>query len=74
MKKTIKVLVEKMDKLKEKNNGKLEGGFTSIKGGFNNILISTNIGNGTGCTNSGDCTQTTNSGTPTCTNTKTCFM
>ncbi|QES91065.1 hypothetical protein [Rhizosphaericola mali] len=69
MKKTIKVLVEKMDKLKEKNNGKLEGGFTSIRGGFKeNNILSTNPF----CTNSNDCTHSTN--TLDCTNSKLCFM
>jgi len=33
MKKTIKILAEKMDKLQEKKDGTLQGGFASIRGG-----------------------------------------
>ncbi|WP_205510376.1 hypothetical protein [Longitalea arenae] len=70
MKKTIKILLEKMDKLQEKD-GTLQGGFASIKGGFNVTYDSENKSN---CTNSGDCTRTTNTGTPTCVNSGTCFF
>jgi len=71
LKKTIKILVEKMDSLQEKTDGVLHGGFASIKGGFNAFDFSTND---KGCTNSGTCTATTNTGTPTCSNTGTCFF
>ena len=68
MKKTIKILAEKMKDLQEQKDGKLQGGFASIKGGFHaaddgtnvsigytnthNCLASTNL---YGCTNSGVC-------------------
>jgi len=71
MKKTIKILAEKMEKLQEKKDGTLQGGFASIKGGFNNTLLSTND-SPKGCSNTGDCTGTTN--TTGCVNTKSCFM
>jgi len=71
MQKTIKVLSDKMAKLQETNKGILQGGFTSIKGGFNAALDSTNT-NPSGCTNTGNCTQSSNSYD--CHNTGTCFM
>lgn len=70
MKKTIKILLDKMDKLQEKKDGTLQGGFASIKGGFT-YADSTNEG---ACSNSGNCTRTTNTGTPTCSNSGTCFF
>ena len=66
MKKTIKILLEKANKLQEKD-GTLHGGFASIRGGFN-FSDSTNES----CTNSHDCSQSTNTGTPACSNTGTC--
>jgi hypothetical protein len=73
MKKTIKILVEKMNKLQEKKDGTLHGGFASIMGGFNSdLLFSTNSNPAGGCTNSSDCTHSTN--TYKCTNSGTCFM
>jgi hypothetical protein len=70
MKKTIKILADKMEKLQDQKNGTLKGGFGSLKGGFGDYFLSDN----TSCTNSKDCTHATNTGTPTCTNTGTCFM
>ncbi|QES91069.1 hypothetical protein [Rhizosphaericola mali] len=65
-----------MNKLQEKDNGKLQGGFASIKGGSNSTDISTEdvSTNVSWCTNSGDCTKTTNSTRPGCSNTGTCFF
>ncbi|QES91068.1 hypothetical protein [Rhizosphaericola mali] len=76
MKKTIKILVDKMNKLQETKSGRLEGGFLSIKGGLNkNVLSSTNTSTGpSGCTNSGDCIQTTNTSLHPCSNTGSCYM
>ena len=71
MKKTIKILVEKMDKLQEKENGTLKGGFAAIKGGYKAFDDSTNS-NTSGCSNTHDCTHSTN--TVTCSNSGTCFM
>ncbi|WP_205510365.1 hypothetical protein [Longitalea arenae] len=68
MKKTIKILLEKMDKLQESKDGTLQGGFSSIRGGLN-FNDSTNQS----CTNVKDCSKSTNTGTPTCTNVQ-CFM
>ena len=67
MKKTIKILV---DKLQEKKDGTLQGGFSSIKGGFQLPDFSDN----TSCSNTKDCRLTTNTGTPVCYNGGTCFM
>jgi len=67
MKKTIKILIDKMDKLQEKQDGTLQGGFSSIKGGFNASLLKQN-GN---CTNTTSCTQTNVSS---CTNSGFCFV
>ena len=69
MKKTIKILVEKMEKLQEMKDGVLHGGFASVKGGFSAVLDSTN--DGVNCTNSHDCTKSTN--TLNCSN-GICFM
>jgi hypothetical protein len=70
MKKTIKILSHKIEKLQDPKNGTLQGGFGSLKGGFSDLFFSTN----TSCTNSNDCTHSTNTGTPTCTNSKVCIM
>ena len=70
MKKTIKILAEKMEKLQEKKDGTLQGGFASIKGGFHATLYSTNAD--MPCSNTGDCSSSTN--THGCVNSKTCFM
>jgi hypothetical protein len=67
MKKTIKILVEKMDKLQERSDGVLQGGFSAIRGGFN-FDDSTNEG----CSNSKDCSHSTNTGSTACSNTGTC--
>ncbi|WP_205510369.1 hypothetical protein [Longitalea arenae] len=69
MKKTIKILAAEMEKLQEKNDGTLQGGFASIRGGFS-FSDSTNQS----CSNTKDCTKSTNTGTPTCTNYNTCLM
>jgi hypothetical protein len=70
MKKTIKILAEKMDKLQELNEGTLQGGFTSIKGGFAAFELSTN--DNWGCTNAKNCVGSTNTGQG-CTNDGVCF-
>ena len=69
MKKTIKILTEKMAKLQEQKDGTLQGGFASIRGGFN-TFDSTNES----CSNTVKCTQSTNTGDPHCSNTGTCFF
>jgi len=71
MTKTIKILSQKIEKLKEKNDGTLEGGFASIKGGFITQADSTN--QNWGCTNASNCTSSTNIGAG-CTNSGTCIM
>ncbi|WP_205510367.1 hypothetical protein [Longitalea arenae] len=55
MKKTIKILTVKMNKLQEKKDGHLEGGFASIKGGYNYSNTVNEY-----CSNTGNCTQYTN--------------
>jgi len=70
MKKTIKILVGKLDQLQEKSDGTLQGGFAAIKGGFKAFDDSTN--DGVRCTNSSDCTHSTN--IVNCTNSGTCFV
>ena len=70
MKKTIKILLEKMDRLQEKKDGTLQGGFASIRGGFHETEDTTN--SLPGCTNNGDCTKVTNRWG--CVNNGTCFM
>ncbi|GEM68050.1 hypothetical protein SMI01S_16560 [Sphingobacterium mizutaii NBRC 14946 = DSM 11724] len=65
MKKSIKVLIEKLD---ENEKGEFTGGFGSIKGGFRQLSASLFSSN-PGCTNPGDCRGSTN---PMCTNTGTC--
>ena len=82
MKKTIQQL---LNQLGTDHEGKLTGGFTSIKGGYSALVVSQNqtCDNGKGstcsgtntsnCTNSGDCTKSTNNA-GTCTNTTNCFM
>lgn len=82
MKKSIKTLVEK---LQESSDGKLKGGFSSIKGGAalrppatNQTSCSNKAGticngtNASNCTNAGSCTDSTN--TATCTNSGFCLM
>jgi hypothetical protein len=71
MKKTIKILSEKMNALQQKNDGTLLGGFAAIKGGFKSPLDSTN-NNPSGCSNTVDCTHSTN--LDICSNSGTCFM
>ena len=70
MKKTIKILVDKMDKLQGKTDGTLQGGFASIKGGFMNADDSTN--SSIGCSNTGNCTKSTNNFG--CSNTGVCLL
>jgi hypothetical protein len=70
MKKEIRILTEKMAKLRENQKGVLEGGFASLKGGFASAFE--NGSNFTGCTNSGDCRTSTNSSS--CVNVGTCLM
>jgi hypothetical protein len=70
MKKTIKILAEKMSSLQERQDGTLEGGFASIKGGYNDVPFSTNES----CSNTVDCRLSSNTGTPVCSNTGTCIM
>jgi hypothetical protein len=70
MKKTIKILVDKMNKLQEKTDGTLQGGFASIKGGFAAEDDGTNAS--IGCKNTGDCTKSTN--LYGCSNTGVCLM
>lgn len=67
MKKSIKILVEKLE---QDQHGKLSGGFSAIKGGFKsfaNSAVSTNDG----CTNEIRCSATTNTGSG-CTNSFSC--
>ena len=68
MKKTIKILVEKMEKIQEKKDGTLQGGFGSIKGGFNSTSLYYNFEY---CSNYLNCVYTTN--LRACTNSGTCF-
>ena len=70
VKKTIKILQEKMEKIQEKKDGTLHGGFASMRGGFNTSFFTTNYVN---CTNKADCTHTSNVGLG-CTNTGTCII
>lgn len=69
MKKTITILATKLEVLQEKNDGTLEGGFASIKGGFNTTL---GFSNDFICTNSNDCTHSTNNSF--CSNTGKCIL
>jgi hypothetical protein len=84
MQKSIKALVEK---LQEKQEGFLTGGFGAIKGGMVSLRVATNSGgtctnggtctstnDGSSCVNSGTCTGTTNTASGNgCSNTGTCF-
>ena len=79
MKKSIQTLVSKIN---ESENGKLKGGFGSLKGGMQLPSTNEKCTNGDGgrtcsstntvtCENKGDCGSSSNSGT--CTNSGTCF-
>lgn len=70
MKKTLKDLAEKMDTLQEKNDGTLEGGFGSVKGGTRSPLQVESASTNDGCTNSLDCSTSTNKNS--CSNTGIC--
>ena len=71
MKKTIKILVGKMDQLQQNRDGFLQGGFATIKGGFKRSDDDFQTNNG--CTNTRDCSNATNV-LATCTNSGTCIM
>lgn len=85
MKKTLKTLLAS---LQEKNDGTLNGGFASIKGGFslsavalNSLTTCNNSGtcsstNTFNCVNSGDCRTSTNDASSHggCSNTGACFI
>jgi hypothetical protein len=71
MKKTIKIQLKKLEDLKERKDGTLQGGFASLKGGFQSDLLTTNDHPG-GCTNTKDCTKTTNAWG--CVNSGICFI
>jgi hypothetical protein len=72
MKKTIKILVEKMNQLQQNRDGTLQGGFATIKGGFKRLDDDFQT-NERGCTNTKDCSHDTNI-LASCTNTGTCIM
>lgn len=67
MKRSIKILVKKLEQDKQ---GNLKGGFSAIKGGFKTFQASSVQSTNTSCTNTTACAFTTNVNP--CVNTGTC--
>jgi hypothetical protein len=71
MKKSIKIIEKYISNLNKGDDGRLQGGYASLKGGFNATSFGTN--NYDQCTNITGCNPATNI-TTVCFNPGTCFI